>query len=128
MGVVAEVADRVTVMNQARPVEHGEIHRIFNQPQERYTQALLRAVPKLGSMAGKSQPEKFLLVEDTETAAETVSPTSAAAVNAKAEQPPLLRVSNLVKRFPIRSGLMRRISGNVTPWRTSRLTSLLGKP
>ena len=61
MGVIAEVADRVAVMNQSRIVEQGPVEQIFHSPREPYTQGLLSAVPRLGSMAGKDEPEAFHL-------------------------------------------------------------------
>ena len=63
MGVVAEVADRVVVMNQAEIVEQGDVYELFENPRERYTQALLAAVPRLGSMTGLSEPQPFDLVD-----------------------------------------------------------------
>ena len=61
MGVIAEVADRVVVMNKSRIVEQGPVDQIFHSPREPYTQGLLSAVPRLGSMAGKDEPEAFHL-------------------------------------------------------------------
>jgi len=61
MGVIAEVADRVVVMNRSRVVEQGPVEQIFHSPREPYTQGLLSAVPRLGSMAGKDEPEAFHL-------------------------------------------------------------------
>ena len=61
MGVIAEVADRVVVMNQSRVVEQGPVEQIFHSAREPYTQGLLSAVPRLGSMAGKDKPEEFHL-------------------------------------------------------------------
>jgi len=61
MGVVAEVADRVVVMNRSRVVEQGDAEQIFHSPRDPYTQALISAVPRLGSMAGKDAPEPFHL-------------------------------------------------------------------
>lgn len=63
MGVVAEVADRVAVMLQGEKVEEGPATQIFANPQHPYSQALLNAVPRLGSMNGKDKPEKFRNVE-----------------------------------------------------------------
>jgi len=63
MGVVAEVADRVVVMNQAEIVEQGDVFELFENPQESYTRALLAAVPRLGSMTGLDEPAPFDLVE-----------------------------------------------------------------
>jgi glutathione transport system ATP-binding protein len=62
MGVVAEIADRVCVMLEGEIVESGTVHAIFERPGHRYTQALIAAVPRLGSMADKDMPEKFPLV------------------------------------------------------------------
>jgi ABC-type dipeptide/oligopeptide/nickel transport system ATPase component len=59
MGVVAEVADRVVVMNQSQVVEVGSVSEIFNNPKEPYTRSLLAAVPRLGSMAGTDSPARF---------------------------------------------------------------------
>ena len=70
MGVVAEVADRVAVMLLGRKVEEGTAEEIFHRPQHPYTQALLNAVPRLGSMQGKDLPEKFQGVEISGTFAE----------------------------------------------------------
>ena len=64
MGVVAEVADRVVVMNQAKIVEQGPVEQIFHSPSEAYTRGLLSAVPRLGSMAGHDGPRPFDLAGD----------------------------------------------------------------
>jgi ABC-type dipeptide/oligopeptide/nickel transport system ATPase component len=63
MGVVAEVADDVVVMNRANVVERGPVTQIFEAPTEPYTRALLASVPRLGSMAGRDEPAPFDLVE-----------------------------------------------------------------
>ncbi|WP_420212569.1 dipeptide ABC transporter ATP-binding protein [Burkholderia aenigmatica] len=116
MGVVAEVADRVLVMYRGEKVEEGESDRIFAAPAHRYTRALLAAVPKLGSMQGTDAPEKFplLKVEGASAAAPAVSPAPAA--NDAAQPPvdqsasPILRVRDLVTRFPVKSGVFGRVS------------------
>jgi len=51
MGVVAEMADRVVVMQLGRMVEEGPVARIFHAPAEPYTRALLAAVPRMGDGA-----------------------------------------------------------------------------
>jgi peptide/nickel transport system ATP-binding protein len=48
MGVVAEMADRVVVMNTGRVVEEGTAAQIFAHPKMPYTQDLLAAVPRIG--------------------------------------------------------------------------------
>ena len=61
MGVVAEVADRVVVMNGGRKVEEGPTEAIFLAPKESYTRALLAAVPRLGSLRDEDLPRKIPL-------------------------------------------------------------------
>ncbi|GAA3628375.1 ABC transporter ATP-binding protein [Microbacterium awajiense] len=51
MGVVADLADQVIVMKDGEVVEHGSITDIFNAPKHPYTQALLAAVPHLGTVS-----------------------------------------------------------------------------
>ncbi|VWB77757.1 dipeptide ABC transporter ATP-binding protein [Burkholderia metallica] len=116
MGVVAEVADRVLVMYRGEKVEEGESERIFAAPAHRYTRALLAAVPKLGSMQGTDAPEKFplLKVEGASAAAPAASPAPAANDGAQPPvdraAPPILRVRDLVTRFPVKSGVFGRVS------------------
>ncbi|MBZ5788900.1 dipeptide ABC transporter ATP-binding protein [Burkholderia contaminans] len=114
MGVVAEVADRVLVMYRGEKVEEGESDRIFAAPAHRYTRALLAAVPKLGSMQGTDAPEKFPLLKVE--GANTAAPAPASAANDDVQPPvdhaapPILRVSDLVTRFPVKSGVFGRVS------------------
>jgi peptide/nickel transport system ATP-binding protein len=46
-GVVAEIADRVVVMEQGHVVEQGAADAVLNHPQHPYTRALIAAVPPL---------------------------------------------------------------------------------
>jgi peptide/nickel transport system ATP-binding protein len=46
-GVVAEIADRVAVMQQGRVVEFGGARQILDAPRHPYTRALIDAVPSL---------------------------------------------------------------------------------
>jgi ABC-type glutathione transport system ATPase component len=45
LAVIAEVADRIAVMRKGRIVESGSTQAVFANPQDEYTQALLRAHP-----------------------------------------------------------------------------------
>ncbi|MGW5448249.1 ATP-binding cassette domain-containing protein [Streptomyces asiaticus] len=47
LGVVAETADRVVVMNAGRVVEHGTVAEVFETPRQQYTRDLLAATPRL---------------------------------------------------------------------------------
>lgn len=83
MGVVAEVADRVIVMRHGEKVEENALIPLFATPRNPYTQALLAAVPRLG----------------------TGSPLLG---HVRADAQPVLAVSGLVKRFPMTGGLLKR--------------------
>ncbi|MDR1709017.1 MAG: dipeptide ABC transporter ATP-binding protein [Candidatus Accumulibacter sp.] len=114
MGVVAEVADRVLVMYQGEKVEEGETAALFAAPRERYTRALLSAVPKLGAMSGQDYPAKFPLLQmdsDSDAREAEAEPEPQKTVNA--ENGPILRVRDLVTRFPVRSGLFGRVTRQV---------------
>ena len=56
MGVVAEIADRVVVMQSGRVVETGGVRRIFDHPEDAYTRKLLRAVKQLDKRAEGKHP------------------------------------------------------------------------
>ena len=47
MGVVADLSDRVVVMNAGKVIETGTTVQVLTEPAEPYTQALLAAVPTL---------------------------------------------------------------------------------
>jgi oligopeptide/dipeptide ABC transporter ATP-binding protein len=52
-GVVAHVADAVTVMYTGRVMETGPVLDVFEAPQHPYTQALLRSTPRFGRAEGE---------------------------------------------------------------------------
>ncbi|OCP35487.1 ABC transporter ATP-binding protein [Ensifer sp. LC163] len=58
MGVVAQMADRVVIMQQGRVVEQGGVLPIFQAPRAPYTRELLAAVPRLGAHAGTDAPPR----------------------------------------------------------------------
>ena len=107
MGVVAEMADDVVVMWKGRKVEEGPVGQIFNSPQHPYTQALLAAVPRLGSMTGEDFPKRLadLAGADGSMAGkqeERVQDT------ARYDSEPLLSVKDLFVRFDVRRNLLGR--------------------
>ena len=59
MGVVAEMADRVAIMQQGKVVEQGDALDIFARPSAPYTRQLLAAVPRLGAHAGTDGPPRL---------------------------------------------------------------------
>lgn len=78
MGVVADMADEIMVMQSGNMVEHGTADQIFNRPVHPYTQQLLASVPKLGS-----------------TAMRVLEPSQATAQ-------PVLKLSNVTIEYPKR--------------------------
>jgi peptide/nickel transport system ATP-binding protein len=78
-GVVAEVADRVLVMHQGTIVERGDLDEIFYSPTDPYTRKLLDAVVRLDE---------------------------APPLRARGPSEALLEVTDLVKHFPIKRGLI----------------------
>lgn len=53
MGVVAEMADRVLVMQAGKVVETASVHALFSTPKKAYSKALLAAVPRLDTTEEK---------------------------------------------------------------------------
>ncbi|MEM8632147.1 MAG: ABC transporter ATP-binding protein [Pseudomonadota bacterium] len=105
MAVVAQMADRVSVMFRGLQVEEGTVYEIFENPRQDYTKALLAAVPKLGEMRGKPAPEPMRIMGAPEP--------QKIARTAEEEHRVLLEVNNLTTRFPVRKGLLRRVVANV---------------
>jgi len=78
MGVVADMADDILVMQGGNTVEYGSADQIFNRPQHPYTQQLLASVPKLGS-------SKMRVLESSELA-----------------KAPVLKLTNVTIEYPKR--------------------------
>jgi peptide/nickel transport system ATP-binding protein len=78
-GVVAEIADRVLVMHEGKIVERGGLDDVFYAPEDPYTRKLLAAVVRL-DRAPPLRPSRG--------------------------EPLLLEVTDLVKHFPVKHGLL----------------------
>ncbi len=112
MGVVAEVADDVVVMWKGKKVEEGTVADIFAHPAHPYTQTLLSAVPKLGSMTGEAFPKRFpVTMMDGDTP--RLVGTEHIQNTARYDEAPLLSVRDLVTRFDIKKGLFGGVSHRV---------------
>ncbi|AVO37234.1 ABC transporter ATP-binding protein [Pukyongiella litopenaei] len=98
MAVVAQMADRVVVMFRGNKVEEGTVEEIFENPQHDYTRSLLAAVPKLGEMRGKANPEPMKLMGVEGQNLQPIPGTD----------DEILKVRNLTTRFAVKGGFFRR--------------------
>jgi ABC-type dipeptide/oligopeptide/nickel transport system ATPase component len=48
LAVIAELCDRVAIMNSGQIIEQGPVARVTSAPAQAYTRALLAAVPRIG--------------------------------------------------------------------------------
>ena len=87
LGLAAERADRILVMNQGEIVEAGASAEILANPRHPYTQRLVAAAPSLASQR----------IGTTVHAADEPAPTGA----------PVVEVRDLVKDYSIRTGGLR---------------------
>ncbi|MDE4915697.1 ABC transporter ATP-binding protein [Methylobacterium sp. 092160098-2] len=83
LGIVERIADRVCVMLKGRIVEAGATKAVFADPQHEYTRRLIASEPK-----GRANP-------------------------VPADAAPLLEAGPLKVWFPLKSGLLRRVTGHV---------------
>ncbi|MDR3430294.1 MAG: ABC transporter ATP-binding protein [Rouxiella aceris] len=114
MGVVAEIADRVVVMYHGEVVEEGSVADIFAHARHPYTRALLAAVPRLGDMQGLKWPRRFPLISTEQTVASVAEPLATDdQTTANYSVAPLLDVRGLRVCYPIRSGILSRITQQV---------------
>ena len=60
-GVVADIADRVAVMQQGEIVEAGRVDEVLNTPKHPYTQSLIAAIPKLKPRTARTRSEETIL-------------------------------------------------------------------
>ncbi len=60
-GVVADIADRVVVMQYGQVVETGTVDKVLNAPEHRYTQTLITSVPSLIPRAPRPRSEQTVL-------------------------------------------------------------------
>jgi oligopeptide/dipeptide ABC transporter ATP-binding protein len=102
LGMVAETADRVAVMQKGKIVETATVKELFANPRHPYTRALLDAVPSLSKrpIAARSKPSLSSTGGASAEAGGTVTPS-------------LLRAGAVRTWFPIRTGLLKRATGQV---------------
>ena len=111
MGVVAELADRVIVMYQGRIVETNDVYTLFENPSHPYTRALLKAVPRLGSMRGRKNPATLPVLDmerELTRSQDEAPPLEKEIDTADYQKTPVLEVRNLTTRFVSRKTFFGR--------------------
>ena len=111
MGVVAQMADDVVVMLRGRKVEQAPVAELFAAPKHAYTQALLAAVPRLGSRTGTDLPLRTApqALQDGR-----LQDTGEAHLQDTARyDAPLLEVQRLTTRFDVGRSLLGRVTHRV---------------
>ena len=98
LGVVANVADEVVVVYHGRVMESGGLSDIFERPRHPYLKALMRAVPRIGMVAG----ERLTPLREVPRPADTRFRGAGTGPGAP-DAAPLLRASHLSKRYAARS-------------------------
>ena len=114
LGVIAEIADDVIVMNKGVIVERGKVNDILNNPQHPYTKGLIACRPPLdyrlerlpivkefldGIWNDNNQIKNELLITDEERRKHHEFMYS---------QEPILKVQNLKTWYPLRKGVFGR--------------------
>ncbi|MDI4634584.1 ABC transporter ATP-binding protein [Pelomonas sp. V22] len=96
LGVVGEISDQVVVMRHGEVREKAGVERIFSQPQDSYTKALLACRPSL-----TENPARLLVIDD-----HIAGRTASQAAKAKdPEAPVILEARGLKKSFFFKTGL-----------------------
>ena len=96
LGVVGEISDHVVVMRHGQVRENAPVERIFSDPQDAYTKALLACRPSL-----TENPARLMVIDD-----HIAGRSAAAQTRAKdPEAPVLLEVTGLQKSFWLKDGL-----------------------
>eukprot|EP01037_Dinobryon_pediforme_P003859 gene3859-3908_t len=126
-----QIAESIRLHQQASAAQaRAETLRLLEQvriPEAKshpYTQALLAAVPRLGSMHDTDLPARFALVSPEQNAAQTSEKAGVKIENHPStdggslilpyrDQAPILSVRNLITRFDLRGGILNRVQRRV---------------
>ena len=121
MGVVAEMADRVAIMQHGRIVEQRASLDLFANPSEPYTRKLLAAVPRLGALAGTDGPPRV-----STDAPQTKEQATAPILNVQDLSVSYGKGSGMLFRRQAPSATVRNISFQIMPGETMGLVGESG--
>ncbi|GEC99939.1 ABC transporter ATP-binding protein [Kocuria varians] len=105
MGVVADLADKIAVMQKGVIVEQGSAEQIFSDPQHPYTRTLLEAVPHLGQGTEGDESVDMVAALERSVAAPIVvrrSTAEAASMDTFAQRvvAPVLQLKDVAIEYP----------------------------
>ena len=100
LGLVGEISSQVVVMRNGEVREAGDVARIFNAPQDSYTQALLACRPRLDS-----RPRRLAVIDDI---MKQTPISTEQRLCAPISDSPLVEVKGLGKDYALKIGLFKR--------------------
>ncbi|RAZ30641.1 ABC transporter ATP-binding protein [Microbacterium sp. SMR1] len=100
LGLAAERAARVVVMHRGRIVEQGPARQILEDPQQPYTQALVKAAPSVAAV--RLRPEDYRATPPPAAVATPAASASAAPAETAARRDNIVEIENLTKLYKIR--------------------------
>ena len=107
LGVVGSIAERVVVMRHGQIREDGPTARIFGNPHDAYTRALIACRPSLDA-----RPRRLPVIADFMTDTPEQAALRAAMLRERKVRPidekPILVVSHLKKQYRLKTGLFSR--------------------
>ncbi|WP_413582407.1 ABC transporter ATP-binding protein [Bdellovibrio sp. HCB288] len=112
LGVVADIADQVIVMNKGEVVETNVSKKIFTNPQHPYTKGLLACRPSLSShLARLPVLSDFMGPNGEELPGPDASTQQAKKASHPSDAPVILEVKDLQTHFAHTGGLLGRVQG-----------------
>ena len=123
LGVVAETCDRVIVMYAGQVFEEGPVDDVFRNPQNPYTEGLLKSVPRLGGSHDRLAVIPGIVPSPTNwpTGCRFHARCPYGWEKTEREEPPLFEIAPgrrskcWLVEFPERREEIRRASGGFTP-------------
>lgn len=124
LGVIAELADKVVVMYKGKIVEQGPVLDIFSNPQHPYTKSLLACRPPLDKRlswlptvshfmkteAKGERPESYQSVSEVTDKLIVSKEERTNAHKLLYSKEPILQVKNLKTYFPIKKGILGKVT------------------
>jgi peptide/nickel transport system ATP-binding protein len=104
LGLVGEIADSVVVMRDGTVREAGDVQRIFADPRDAYTKALLACRPRLDA-----KPRRLPVIDDFMRNGGGAPQITLETRRARPQEPkPLIEADGLRKEYRLKTGLLKR--------------------